>query len=525
VLQPAGASDPAADLRRDVGSLDALTVALDRALVERGGLYQFVRLAWPVIETSPFAEGWHIEELCAHLEAVYRGEVRRLAVCVPPGMSKSLTTCVFFPTWAWIQDPTLRWIFWSCDRDLVLRDARKQRDLMASDWFLARFGDPYEIRRDGLTVRISGVRLDAQVAAKQRADRADSAQVFYTSAGGMRFGTTPRGKAIGWHAHIHVGDDPHQPMDAYAPSEIDYVCQWHDETLSTRAVDRARLRRVVQQQRIAENDLAGRCIERGYEALVLPMHYDPDRRCETSVGGDRRTQRGELLCPSRYDEQAAADVAESLGPHAAPAQLEQLPQAPGGKIFERGMFRLYKALPRQRGRVVDSWDFTFGGKKDANPRRQAKRSYVSGQRWLLLGRDAYLLDRVRGQWPYAEARAEFLRLSRQPTLYGGAPERVLVENKANGGAIESELSGQVPGIELIEPLGGKVARARAVLPDVAAGHVYVPHSAPWRDEFLDEVDRFPSEPNDQADTMTQLLAWGGRESGSAFLASFGRAGR
>jgi hypothetical protein len=61
------------------------TVSLDRTLVRRGGLYEFLRLAWPIVEPAPFVPNWHLEELCAHLEAVSRGEIRRLCINVPPG--------------------------------------------------------------------------------------------------------------------------------------------------------------------------------------------------------------------------------------------------------------------------------------------------------------------------------------------------------------------------------------------------------------------------------------------------------
>ena len=65
-------------------------------------LIDFVRLMWPAVEPArKFVDGWPIEAICDHLEAVTSGEIKRLIINVPPGMMKSLTTDVFLPAWIW----------------------------------------------------------------------------------------------------------------------------------------------------------------------------------------------------------------------------------------------------------------------------------------------------------------------------------------------------------------------------------------------------------------------------------------
>lgn len=52
----------------------------------RGGLINFIRLMWHVVEPSrPLVEGWVLESLCEHLEAVSFGDINRLLINVPPG--------------------------------------------------------------------------------------------------------------------------------------------------------------------------------------------------------------------------------------------------------------------------------------------------------------------------------------------------------------------------------------------------------------------------------------------------------
>src|SRR4051812_24562468 len=55
----------------------------------------FVREAWKVLEPKqPLVWNWHIDAICAHLEAVTDGRINRLLINVPPGSSKSLLVSV-----------------------------------------------------------------------------------------------------------------------------------------------------------------------------------------------------------------------------------------------------------------------------------------------------------------------------------------------------------------------------------------------------------------------------------------------
>ena len=69
-------------------TLADLTDAQIEALTDfaREDLATFARLAWP--EINPGVEliwGPHNEAICLHLEAVTRGDIRRLLINVPPG--------------------------------------------------------------------------------------------------------------------------------------------------------------------------------------------------------------------------------------------------------------------------------------------------------------------------------------------------------------------------------------------------------------------------------------------------------
>jgi hypothetical protein len=75
---------------------------LRRQQARAGGLIHFVRHFWSVLEPSTrLINGWPLEAVCMHLEAVTFGEINRLLINVPPGFMKSLLVNVFWPTWEW----------------------------------------------------------------------------------------------------------------------------------------------------------------------------------------------------------------------------------------------------------------------------------------------------------------------------------------------------------------------------------------------------------------------------------------
>lgn len=53
--------------------------------------HEFVKQAWPWVEGGKvFQDGWHIEAICEHLEAVKRGEIKRLLINIPPRCCKPI---------------------------------------------------------------------------------------------------------------------------------------------------------------------------------------------------------------------------------------------------------------------------------------------------------------------------------------------------------------------------------------------------------------------------------------------------
>ncbi len=460
---------------------------LDRAAIARGGLWTFVQRAWPVIETDPLVPGWHLEEMCTHLEAVSRGECKRLIINVPPGMSKSTIVSVLWPAWDWTLRPGRSWMVATFDDALMRRDALRLRRLVSSDWYQARWGDRVRIAHGD--------------------DYRKTQNVFETTAGGRRFSTTTRSdRATGWHADIQVVDDPTKPAETRGDPELaraalERTWQWWTGTMASRAKG-SQFARVIIMQRLHELDLVGRILDqdhtREWTVLMLPMCYEPERRCRTPWGGDRRTEPGELLCPARFDAAAVAEKRREMTEQVAAAQLQQRPAPASGNLFRREWFaERWKVLPADM-LLVQSWDCTFKDSSGAD--------YVAGHVWGFSGGKYYLVDHVHDRMGLPETiRCLEAFARRHPKA-----RAKLVEDKANGPAVEQMLRGKMPGILMVTPEGGKVARANAIAPLVEAHNVVLPDASvhPWSDEVLEELVTFPfSRHDDDVDAMTQALTY------------------
>lgn len=475
-------------------------VARQRALGLKGSLYDFVKMAWPVVEPGiPFQDNWHIGAVSEHLQALNELQIKRLVLNIPPGCMKSRLTGVFWPVWSWIRDgATSRWGNWSFDETLVHREAGDCIDLIRSEWFVPRWGDRVSIK-----------------------ERAPAVGNYYTVTGGQMFAsTTPKGDATGFHFNYWRIDDPHKPQ-TISKVTLEESRKWWYGTLQTRKRDPATLRALLVMQRLHENDLAGYADRDGYVVLRIPMRYEPKAFSITPIGfKDPRTEAGELLWPQRFPEPEVRDLERQLGPTGTASQLQQRPAPEGGAVFQKVWFRTWiragqnddshieaevamggsgqwVVLPETFDEVIQSWDCAF---KDTDG-----SDYVCGQVWARKGGDFFLLDEMHGRMDFpATCQAIRNMCDRWPASRG----KVLVEDKANGPAVIKVLKEEIPGIEEVNPEGGKTARANAVTGDFHAGHVYHPDPVfnPWVADHRNELTGFPYAANDdRVDACSQAI--------------------
>ncbi len=442
-------------------------------------LSEFIRQGWHAVEPSTeYLHNWHIDAIAEHLQAVTRGQIKKLIINVPPGHMKSLTVCVFWPAWEWgpANLPHLRYIFASYAAHLSTRDSERQKLLMQSDWYRRNWGDRFE--------------LQTQLKHQVTNDRT-----------GFRLASSVGGIGTGERVHRAVNDDLLRANDAHSEAMRTQAIE-HLRAMSTRGVNPNDFAQVVIMQRLHEADPAGWLLEQGgWEHLCLPAEFEPQRRSVTCIWQDPRNEPGELLWPQQFPAETIADIKKALGSYGASGQLQQRPSPDEGGILKRGWWKFCDAheLPAEFDEIIQSWDMAF--------KSTTQSDFVVGQVWARAGANRYLLDSVRGRLSFTDSvKAVRMMSARWP----GARAK-LIEDKANGPAIIDTLKSEIPGIIAVNPEGGKEARAHAVAPTVEAGNVWLPNKKlhPWVDEFIDECASFPKGANDdQVDAFTQaLLRW------------------
>ncbi|HZC13871.1 MAG TPA: phage terminase large subunit, partial [Thermoleophilaceae bacterium] len=431
---------------------------------------------------------------------------------------KSLAVTVFWPCWEWLSRPETRWLFASYAQQLSTRDSLKCRRLISGPGF----ADPRVPESERTLIERIGYLGLVSLLADMRGEvpwqltgDQSTKQRFENSRTGYRIATSVDGVATGEGGDRVVCDDPHKADEAQSDVTRESVLSWWDQTMSTRLNDPRTGAKVIVMQRLHERDLTGHLAERGgYAHLCLPAEYEPSH--PFAWPGDPRTEPGELLWPKRIDRGSLEEIKVSLGSYGAAGQLQQRPAPDEGGILKRSWWRWWSGDHERAphfDQIVQSWDMAFTDSDGSD--------YVVGQVWGKFGADKYLLRQVRQKLEFTETVQAVIDLTEwvERTYPARKTHAKLVEDKANGPAVISQLRRRVPGLIAVDPQGDKVARARAVAPDVEAGNVYLP-GAPnatatdydptitpaWVRALVDECAAFPnSAHDDQVDALSQAL--------------------
>jgi len=493
----------------------------DKAFPEQQ-LFKFVERAWKVLEPqTDFVEGFHIEAICDHLEAVTRGKIQNLLINIPPRHMKSLTVSVFWPVWEWIANPHRRWLFASYAMSLSVRDSVRCRRLIESPWFQSNWGKNFRLTSDQNT--------------KQR---------FDNDKGGCRLAVSVGSAATGEGGDRVVVDDPHNVTERESDAIRRATLDWWDQTMCTRLNDPKTGARVIVMQRVHEKDLSGHVIEQGgYVHLCLPAEYESSRRCSTILDwSDTRTTEGELLWPKRISQSEIADFKLRLGPSGYAGQFQQRPTPAGGARFRQEWFRYFWSDAETRGHGdaetsanarVDSGSsfpasprhrvsasFHHLAKSDGTskhipvesctrfaimdpagtePDQNTKPCYTVIQVWdVTPDHEMLLVHQYRAQVQAPDAAEAAIRIVREFDA-----EFIGIEKDGIGLGIVQSVKRSGITVKSIKARGSKEARSETAEIRMAAGLVYFPRSAPFLFELEQELLHFPlGEYADQVDALS-----------------------
>jgi len=448
---------------------------LDRELIGREGLKEYVRAAWAIVEPSTsYLHNWHIDMLCEYLEAVSNRQILRLIINIPPRYMKSLLTSVFWPTYTWTIHPHTRWLFASYAQSVSTRDSVKRRDLVSSQWYRSLWGDKVTIAKDQ----------------NQKTE-------FQNTAKGYMMSSSVGASITGAGGDYIVIDDPLDPKQALSDIQRDTANRWIDQTISTRLNDKRRGVIVLIMQRLHERDVTGHLLSKKDDTGVPDWHHvsvPAEATKKTTIQfpvSKTKVERNtdDLLWPQKEDREILDRQKRAMGSYAYAGQYQQSPAPLEGGLFKKQWWRFYQPslLPQESvEQLVQSWDMSFKSAQD--------NSFVVGQVWARVGVNRFLLDQVRFHGDFPKTVQAVVGMKHK----WPHSTAILIEDKANGPAVISTLNSTIQGIIAITPKGSKEARAAAVSYQVEAGNIQLPNpeDCPWVEEFMLECEQFPNAEHD-----------------------------
>lgn len=450
--------------------------SIERDKEECKDLSTFLQRSWQHFDPQPYQHGWHMDAICEHLEAAAKGDIKRLLINIPPGTSKSTAVGVVFPAWLWGPHgwPSAKIIGAAHEEGLAIRDSRRNRLLIEREWFQERW--PIKLVSD------------------QNEKKAfENSHLGWRQAHPVKSMTGKRGDFVIW-------DDPLSPEKAYSDTDRETANRVFAETLPSRLVDPISSVIIIIMQRLHEDDVSGYIVEKdlGYEHLMLPMEFEPERKCYTSIGWeDPRTQNKELLFPERFPREVVERDKKVMGPYATAGQFQQRPAPDEGAYFTRADLKEYTTAPHNLHiygasdyAVTDKdGDFTVHAVVGIDHMENIYvldvwREQATTDIWI----EAFI-DMIERWKPlnWAEESGQILK-SVGPFLTKRMRERRVFCRR-----------------EQFASAANKVVRARSIQARASMGFLYLPSDAPWRESLISELLTFPAGRNDDQVDVLSLI--------------------
>ena len=320
----------------------------------RERLIGFTEYTLPKYNADPFH---HL--VAEKLEAVERGEIKRLMLFAPPRHGKSELSTRRFPAYYMARNPEKNVISASYNGDFATTFGRDVRNIVRGKEFPILFPD-IKIRSDN-----------------RAADEWELEQGGKYFAVGVGTGTTGKG------AHLFLIDDPIKDRkEVNSASFREDQWNWYRDVVYTRLEEDAAI--VLTLTRWHYDDIAGRLIElmndgKGlpWEILYLPaLPYTKSIEREdgtkelilnddgTVPGDPLRRKPLEPLAPRRFSLNALQDRQDVLGERSFAALYQQQPMADDGGMFSADWFDApSEQLPAKRVRVR-AWDLAASADGD-----------------------------------------------------------------------------------------------------------------------------------------------------------------
>jgi predicted phage terminase large subunit-like protein len=457
-------------------------------------------LSYCIAQYSDFVAPRHIIHIAKKLEAVERGEIKRLMIFAPPRHGKSETTTKLFPAWFIGRNPKKFVAIASYGQDLSDQIGNALNQRLNSDVFKEVFPNCK------MSPSSNGIR-----------------QTMTTQGGGF-FVVGVGGALTGRGANLRIIDDPNKGWeDANSDDAQKKQWDWWTSVFYTRGNQQISEEGISTEEddspiiiiltRWSDKDLASKLIKKmndeknvpnsdKWEIVDLPAISISDNDClgrpPAKNPEDPTTWiDANALWPGMMGAKKLGLIKSGVGPQVWNSLYQQRPSSSDGNLFLRTKWQWYQELPDDCNRPVQAWDCNYHKTTDSDFAvgiTAAKRNTNS----------IYLINRRKGRWTFPELCAQVIEEKR------AYPETtaIYIERKAAGQPVIDTVSLTIPGIIAVDPetLGSKDSRWQSAAHYQQAGNFYLPLGVLWTDEFVEVMSSIPNgEYDDDADAFAMLV--------------------
>lgn len=424
----------------------------------REGLLAFTSYTNTAYQAAP-----HHTMIAEKLEAVARGEIKRLMICMPPRHGKSELASRRFPAWFLGRNPAKQVIAASYNSDLANDFGREVRNIVASPEFQNLF------------------KVDL-------AEDSKAANRWHTNGGGMYVAAGVGTAITGRGADILLIDDPFKDRKE-ADSEIQRktVWDWYTSTAYTRLMPGGAV--IVINTRWHDDDLSGRLLYEqdgggdAWDVLSLPA-----------------IEKDKALWPEWYPLERLEQIRSVLPARDWNALYQQNPIPDEGDYFKLEWFADYDELP-EKLTVYGASDYAV---------TDGDGDYTEhGVFGVDFNKNIYVLDWWRGQTSsdvWIDKKCDLIVKHKPSCWFGEAgPIRRAIEPFMMSRLTQRNAFCR---IEWLPSVNDKATRARSIQGVASMGKVFFPKNAAWKGDVLNQMIRFPAGKHDDSVDVMSLIGRG-----------------
>ena len=412
-------------------------------------LYDFLKVGFEHVESTPFRDSRLAQALSEHLEAVMAGQIKRLIINISPRTMKTLLAGVYFPAYWWLKKPHLKFIYCSYSFDIAKECSEQFRKLVNDDYY-------------SLVQNTMEDLVDNPIELVK-----DTEKVIYNNYQGKRYTIGIGGSITGKGADVIILDDPLKASEADSKKVVLKTNKFVGGTLISRFNPSSEEKAlIVIQQRLRENDTSGYLIEEigGFDRLVLPLLYTGVSPSSTKLGfKDWRKKVGEILVPELLDIETIKKMEIEFTPFEFERQCQQNVKGTAGNVISNKYFKEFQNAPPYE-------QYVLAGDLAQSVNDQA--CYTGLVIFGIYQNKYYVVDVVEKKLGFDDLIIEVKNLlNKYPCAYK------IIENKSVGPALVSALSQQIPGFIALEPREygtDKESRLKATIPAFMSGKIYFP---------------------------------------------------